>query len=202
MANTLGSDERLAVGESRTSENGQYRLAMQPDGNLVLYRTPDDAPLWAAKTDGRGGTSAVMQEDGNLVIDGDAGAVWASDTGGHPGATLAVQDDGNVVIYEAGTALWATETSVSTTAESSVSEAASTDGTVVGNSLARVYITKEGDHLEELAAYFYGDPAQQQRLRDDNPAMVNWSGPLPAGTRLAVPEDAARGDTVAGSSPT
>jgi hypothetical protein len=63
MANALGVEEQLAVGESRTSDNGQYRLDMQADGNLVLYRTSDNAPLWASQTAGRGGTRAVMQGD-------------------------------------------------------------------------------------------------------------------------------------------
>jgi hypothetical protein len=204
MSNVLGSDERLAAGASRTSDNGQYRLDMQADGNLVLYQTSDNAPLWASQTAGRGGTHAVMQSDGNLVVYGDAGAVWASQTAGNPGATLAVQDDGNVVIYRSGTALWATQTAAGAAAPASsgAGGAASTYGTVIGSGLERVYVTKEGDQLEDIAAYFYGSSEQQQRLRDDNPAMVGWSGPLPAGVRLNVAEDPTRGDTVAGPSAT
>jgi hypothetical protein len=214
MAIVLGSDERLSVGESRMSDNGQYRLDMQPDGNLVLYRTSDNAPLWASKTDGRGGTHAVMQSDGNLVVYGDAGAVWASQTAGNSSATLAVQDDGNVVIHQSGTPIWATDTAVrapaagsateavTAPAESAATDVAATYGTVVGSGQTRVYVTKEGDLLEDIASYFYGSSEQHQRIRDDNPAMVGWSGPLPAGVRLNVSEDPSRGDAVAGSSPT
>jgi hypothetical protein len=230
MANGLGIDEQLAAGESRTSDNGQYRLDMQQDGNLVLYRTSDNAPLWATMTNERGGKRAVMQKDGNLVVYGDSGPLWASDTSGHPGATLTVQDDGNVSVYESGNPLWATDTAapapvtpsasvtetvapaptepsaseaaMSAPAAPSADEAASAYGTVVGSGLSRAYITKEGDRLEDLAAYFYGSPEQQQRIRDDNPDIANVSGPLSAGVRLAVSEDPNRGDAVAGASST
>ena len=198
MANALGADEQLAAGESRTSENGRYRLAMQADGNLVLYRTDDNAPLWASQTAGRGGARAVMQGDGNLVIyaDGDGGAVWASETAGNPGATLAVQDDGNVVLYAGGTALWATETATGQAAGGG-GEVTGAEGSVVGSGAERVYVTKAGDTLEALAGFFYGDIAHRQRLLDDNPELAGRSGDLPAGTRLRVPEDPTRGDTVA-----
>jgi len=199
MANALGVDEQLAAGESRTSDNGGYRLDMQADGNLVLYRTGDTAPLWASQTAGRGGTRAVMQGDGNLVIygDGDGDAVWASQTAGHQGASLAVQDDGNVVIYASGAPLWATETATGTTGEGGGAATASAAGTVVGGGPERVYVTKAGDTLEALAGFFYGDPAHRQRLLDDNPELAQQGGDVPAGTRLRVPEDPTRGDTVA-----
>ncbi|MEU5045878.1 hypothetical protein [Streptomyces griseorubiginosus] len=41
----LNADQRLAVGEELSSGNGRVRLVMQGDGNLVLYRTDDGAPL-------------------------------------------------------------------------------------------------------------------------------------------------------------
>lgn len=190
MASGMSSDTRLSAGESLTSENGQYRLDMQSDGNLVLYRSDGNAPLWASQTAGGGGTHAVMQDDGNLVIYGGSGAVWASDTAGNSGAALRVQDDGNVVIYQSGSPLWATDTA---------GPSASAAGSVVGSGLERVYITKEGDRLEDVAAFFYGSPEHHQRLRDDNPSVAGWSGPLPAGTRLNVSEDTSRGDAVSGS---
>ena len=198
MANALGGDEQLTAGESRTSDNGRYRLAMQADGNLVLYRTDDNAPLWASQTAGRGGTRAVLQGDGNLVIYGDGDAVWASQTAGHPGATLTVQDDGNVVISAGGTALWATETATGQGAGGGA-EAAGAEGTVVGGGLERVYVTKAGDTLDDLAGFFYGDAAHRQRLIDDNPELAGQSGSLPAGTRLRVPQDPTRGDAVSAS---
>lgn len=221
MASVFGANEQLSAGESRTSDNGQYRLDMQQDGNLVLYRTSDNAPLWAAGTNDRGGTRAVMQDDGNLVVYKDSDPLWASDTSGHPGASLSLQDDGNLVVYEGTTPLWATDTAVSTTSDSAASlsdtsstsaaasggpdlaamtaAAESTYGTVQGSGLSRVYITRAGDTLESIAAYFYGSADAAQRIRDENPTLTTSDGTLTPGIHLSVSEDAARGDTVAGS---
>lgn len=50
------------------SPNGAYRLDMQGDHHLVLYRNSENQPLWASRTVGTGATNAVMQHDGNLVL--------------------------------------------------------------------------------------------------------------------------------------
>ena len=46
-------------------------------------------------------------------------------------------------------------------------------GTVVGSGLDRTYITKQGDTLEAIAAFFYGDPVHRQRLIDDIPDFAS-----------------------------
>ena len=71
-------------------------------------------------------------------------------------------------------------------------------GQTSGSGMDRVYTTKQGDTLEDIAAFFYGDPAHRQRLIDDNPdfASLPPGETMPAGTTLHVSEDAGRGDTV------
>ncbi len=134
MANTLTPGDRLVPGAQLTSDDvfdypgdtGHFfKLILQRDGNLVLYRHDNgentDAALWASGTNGRAVSECPMQDDGNLVIYGfpageSSTAVWASNTQGHPGAYALMQDDGNFVIYPPGsnsapgTALWATRT--------------------------------------------------------------------------------------------
>ncbi|MBK8238772.1 MAG: hypothetical protein IPK74_24865 [Deltaproteobacteria bacterium] len=99
----------LGAGEMLGSCDGRFTLVMQPEGNAVLYFNGVGA-LWGSGSEGTGGSSLVMQADGNLVIYGPAGARWHSQTHGHPGAALYVQDDGNLVIYDGGTPLWHTGT--------------------------------------------------------------------------------------------
>jgi hypothetical protein len=71
------------------------------------------------------------------------------------------------------------------------------EGKVTGSGLERKYTTKAGDKLEDIAAYFYGDPVHKQRLIDDNPALANWEGrELPGGLTINVSEDPNRGDAV------
>lgn len=93
----------LSPGEQLTSPNGTYRLVMQADGNLVLYK--GGQVLWA--TGGQGtGARAVMQADGNFVVYNGSAAKWSSSTGGFDASVLKLQDDGNLVVYDAGRPIW------------------------------------------------------------------------------------------------
>lgn len=102
--------QTLNPGDSLWSPSHLYRLAMQADGNLVLYSMPGDKPFWAAGTYGHPGSVTQMQADGNLVIYAPGHvAIWATNTDGHPGTVLQMQDDSNAVLYATGhVAIWAT----------------------------------------------------------------------------------------------
>jgi hypothetical protein len=105
----LKAGEGLSQGDSVKSCDGRFELAMQSDGNAVLYS--EGNALWSTATNGKGGDVLVMQGDGNLVVYSTTGcALWNSVTEGHAGATLALQDDGNLVVYGGGRALWNTGT--------------------------------------------------------------------------------------------
>jgi lysozyme len=156
---SLSAPASLSAGQSLRSPNGQYQavqqsdgnlvvygngqglwstrtwgndgagLALQSDGNLVLYSAAGQ-PLWSTRTAGSGGQNTlVMQDDGNLVLYGPHGALWSSATPGTdalnaPGRLLAgqflhsangrfrlaQQGDGNLVLYGDGQPIWATGT--------------------------------------------------------------------------------------------
>ncbi|TDQ53087.1 outer membrane protein assembly factor BamB family protein [Actinorugispora endophytica] len=97
-----------------TSASGEYHLAHQHDGNLVLYRTGSSSALWASDTYGSSVGVLHLEEDGDLVLyDADGDLVWNSGTEENPGARLVVRGDGNVVLYgEDDEELWATDTEV------------------------------------------------------------------------------------------
>jgi len=61
-------------------------LALQGDGNIVLYRANGKnmgRPIWATGTNGRSGNTLSLQDDGNLVVYSSRGyALWASNTDG------------------------------------------------------------------------------------------------------------------------
>ena len=112
-------DQQQLIAGQYLSSSGQtlygvkvwkYFLAMQPDGNLVVY-SPSGA-LWWTNTQTYPSAYAVMQADGNLVVYRQGGvAVWNSGTQGHPHATLVMQTDGNLVIYAPGAVpLWTSNT--------------------------------------------------------------------------------------------
>lgn len=120
----LNPGERLNRGERKSSRNNNFHLDMQHDGNLVLYRTHDNRPIWHTDTWPRplgwhyGGNYVIMQTDGNLVVyDSNSPntkhkAIWDSKTNGRGENYLVLQNDGNLVIYTVGTvnAQWASGT--------------------------------------------------------------------------------------------
>jgi hypothetical protein len=110
---TLRAGEILAPNEFLRSADGRYQFVYQADGNLVLYRTSNNAALWASKTRGYSLGVVVMQADGNLVNYSAPfnGVNWAAGTNNHAGSRLLVQNDGNAVIYDKNNkAIWATKT--------------------------------------------------------------------------------------------
>ena len=119
----LNPGEWLNRGGRKSSRNNNFHLDMQNDGNLVLYRTDDNKPIWHTDTWPRplgwhrGGDHVIMQTDGNLVVyakreDGSNHPIWDSKTNGRGENYLRLQNDGNFVIYSVGTvnAQWASGT--------------------------------------------------------------------------------------------
>jgi hypothetical protein len=104
---TAGADAYLILrpGQSVYSPNGTYSLSLDTYGHLSVYGPEFDL---LAALNNSGGTEAILQTDGNLVLygqphsDGSLNPIWASNTAGHRGDVLRVQDDGNVVIYQGG----------------------------------------------------------------------------------------------------
>jgi len=108
----LPPESTLMPGDSLFSPNGQFRLVMQPQGNLVLYR--ETTALWATppQTLNFPGSVFKVQQDGNLAlfVNG-ATLVWSSGTFDNPNSRLVLQNDGNLVLYSAAnTLVWQTGT--------------------------------------------------------------------------------------------
>ena len=70
----------LYPGQNIATADRNYWLALQTDGNLVLY-SADYRPIWASNTDGRDVQRLIVQPDGNLVLYRANGTpVWATNT--------------------------------------------------------------------------------------------------------------------------
>lgn len=110
----LALGQNLLSGESLFSPNRKYRLTMQTDGNLVIYRS-DGPSIWDsrdfyadAKQDRWRDGIVAMQTDGNLVHYEFAStrALWSTNSQ-ESGRALRLQDDGNLVLIgDNGTVLW------------------------------------------------------------------------------------------------
>ncbi|WP_441249941.1 hypothetical protein [Kitasatospora sp. McL0602] len=87
----------LLRNQSWSSPDGSTVLAMQGDGNVVLYR--NGTAIWVAPGAMPTANSLVIQGDGNLVAYSATGTpVWNSGTGGHYGAVLGIYDAGAITV--------------------------------------------------------------------------------------------------------
>ena len=90
----------LGIGAALESANKRFRLNMQSDGNLVLYKEPEHRPIWHTNTINTGGYRANLQSDGNFVVYTERSVpIWNSRTQGTNKNYLMLQNDGNLVIY-------------------------------------------------------------------------------------------------------
>jgi serine/threonine protein kinase len=102
----------LKPGESIRTQNAQFTLSMQTDGNLVEYADHHGPPVWESGTSGNFGAYAVMQADGDFVVypHGQSApppgqptpALWSSGTYGHPGSYVELEGNGTTVMRTAG----------------------------------------------------------------------------------------------------
>jgi len=88
---------KLAPGGTVSSPGGGYRLAMQNDGNLVVY-TNTNAVVWATYTFVPGSSLAVGRDGSMRILDASGRPRWAAGTWVSAGVLL-FQADGNLVLY-------------------------------------------------------------------------------------------------------
>ena len=92
---------QLGLGQSISSPNGQYKLVLQGDGNLV--ELDGSTTAWAAGTQSGRCSPAVMQGDGNFVVyNASNSPLWASNTSGNSGADLVLTDTGTLEVVLLG----------------------------------------------------------------------------------------------------
>ena len=81
-------------GQSIESDNLEFRLVLQSDGNLVEYDSSNQ-PIWNTGTYGNSGDKLILQSDGNLVLYSIKYSVlWASNTSGSGADKLSIKDSG------------------------------------------------------------------------------------------------------------
>jgi len=87
---------------TKLSSDGNIRLTLQSDGNLVLYYEPRSILLWQSHTAGTAAKKLVLESNGMLSLQTAWGRPVRRFSGAdHPGARLVVQNDGNLVLYAA-----------------------------------------------------------------------------------------------------
>jgi LysM repeat protein len=174
VGDTLTEGQKLVKGESLTSSNGAYTLALQDDGNLVLAARGH--AIWASGTNGEDVVRAEVQSDGNFVVYTADKPVWHTDTKGKKNVRLVLQDDRNLVLYSADGSAWSTKTETdappppepeaaapAAAEEPAVEEAAASEPEAEA---ARTYTVESGDTLWAISERFYGDGNKYQIIAD------------------------------------
>jgi len=109
--NTLLPGQRMRLGDQIWSANGQHRLKLQDDGNLVVYSTTGTS--WAAAgTYKHPNDNFYFQTDGNAVAyDASGKVLFATGTRNTRAVTLTLQNDGGLVMRNtSGQVVWTNRT--------------------------------------------------------------------------------------------
>lgn len=134
IGNPMVGGSQLAINQMILSPNKNFKLVMQSDGNLVVYQTIDQKPLWASGTMNSGAIVARMQLDGNFVLyNANNASKWATNTNGHPGAILTLLDTADLVVYTSITnltVLWTSGTTAAATTSTTTTTTAMTTTTI------------------------------------------------------------------------
>lgn len=108
LVGTVQAGTTMEPGSVVTSPNGQFRLVLQGDGNVVLYGIAN-AVLWASNTASQPGASLRLRTDGKLVLIRGTSTVWATNTAGLGITSLTVGDDADISLRNAaGVVKWHT----------------------------------------------------------------------------------------------
>jgi lipoprotein-anchoring transpeptidase ErfK/SrfK len=107
VPSSISAGHVLWAGSSLRSANGRYVLAMQTDGNLVVYS--GSTAIWTTHTIGSGGHLAILS-NGNIAVYLGSHAAWSANTtysGGHN--TLTMQDDGVLTLRSGNGVVWSSK---------------------------------------------------------------------------------------------
>ena len=114
LGDRITSHREMPEGSFLQSGDGRWKMVVQGDGNLVVYQSEGNIPIWASNTGGQGAYpfKLAVQSDGNVVIYGTDRPTWATNTNGVGTGpyTLVMQDDANLVLYDQNGPIWATDT--------------------------------------------------------------------------------------------
>ena len=185
MGDTLTEGQKLGKGDSLTSNNGAYTLALQDDGNLVLAARGE--AVWASGTNGQDVVRAEVQNDGNFVLYTADKPVWHTDTKGKKDVKLVLQDDRNLVLYSGSGPAWSSRTETDAPPPPAPEETIEVAPAAVEEPLpateeptppaARTYTVVSGDTLWAIAERFYGDGNRYPEIAAasgiSNPDLIN-----------------------------
>jgi|GEM_PF-952439 len=112
-ASRLNVGEQLVAGQRLVSQNGQYILSMEANGNLE-FRDAAGRLWWASASEGNPGAHAELLPGGNFVVRVGANTRWESRTSGSNAIAVQLDNNGHFALLTAiGNAVWSSRTMLS-----------------------------------------------------------------------------------------
>jgi hypothetical protein len=116
----------LNLCDSLVSPDGSHTLAVQSDGNVVLYNNNKKTAPWSLNQIGApmNATYLTLQSDNNICTgNGNGNNTWCTMTIGKGGNKIVMQNDGNFVQYaDGGRPTWATGLAAETSIPSAIDD--------------------------------------------------------------------------------
>ena len=111
---TIQPGGKLELWNILRSPDKRFDLGMDKSGDLVLWdnlASYKEPPAWVSGTSGSGAIRAIMQTDGQFVMQTASGeTVWSTYTR-DAGSVVKLQDDGNLVVFSPnGYPVWSAKT--------------------------------------------------------------------------------------------
>lgn len=107
--NTLKPGEMLEVGDCLVSNNRKFKLILQKDGNLILFKGQNEIE-WSSNTLTDSASSLKMGEDGNLMLNKkNLTSYWSTNNSPARGAELILNDEGIIAITVKDSIFWSSE---------------------------------------------------------------------------------------------
>ena len=100
VRNNLLPREFITNGEYIESENGNFRLKLQHDGNIVLRNIQRGTSIWSTRTQNSQADTFKFKESGNLVLLAEDIIIWESDTTEIDASLLKLTNNGTLILYE------------------------------------------------------------------------------------------------------
>ncbi len=131
IGNRITPGSTIGTCQGLKSANDAYMLVQQSDGNLVMYNTKTNKPIWAhniqngiplAQYSAKLPNHTIYQSDYNFATYNAGGdLIWEAGLANKTSTDLVMQEDGNLVIYNTpglkptngvwkGNAIWASRT--------------------------------------------------------------------------------------------
>lgn len=185
----LKINEKLNVGESKYSDNGEYFMTLKSDGNLCIY---DDKKqqIWCSGKNSSSKPYVIFQADGNLcvhqIIENKKRNIWCAMSQGPNRTHVSLDNDGVIRVWDkSNNIVWSSNNSPDVTIDPVPSSQPSNMDYNYSENVAPIYVLgnygiapwgKNNDFIDDMAQWiWYTEKANIKTLNNkDSPVSIQY----------------------------